>query len=530
MLKQITSTIPHEANEIRAKVRNDAVQSETPRAQMVYEAIREAAAELAQELKKVPYLRYREGNCTRTLEVIPRDEGHCLLKFQRLPDGSLSITTDGEPADLRVVPSNDTIRANALQAVATAIVRNGLLKLRGERLSPAEIAGRRVSSAAREQAHTLLGNLQERNEIPAWLQGRYNDRERHEPEKTIKLLLTSEETLYLLDRYKHSYQGHTVREYNTVHLNREVFKALEERKNQPLHYYLNRMAPHEPEVRVFSGPAELTKLVRNQVRLPDDLWNTFTKIPHNAWPEDTALPPRLAEHICRIVKKANPPPDKEENLQYAVSRLCQLRPQERRWDHGDPDQPWANLLNEFMKFPARPHSLRTEYPVQQFNHIADAIQSAIASNAPWPNARWDHLCQRADRWQRETLRENERLSQEASRKLLETRWDSLVSTTTLDDYTFVPVENAVELINLAKELNNCLSSYVNSCAANNTRVFRVDQEGLPIGAVSLINTSGKWEPDQAEAHERARLPKEVGRHHLQLSKMYNEQEPATASE
>lgn len=502
------------------------MKEQTPNQTLFLQCADESAETLRKDLAGVPYLHYHERNRTRTLDFLPQPGLHPLLKIEADPQGAVSITSNGEPYGLNLVPSRDQLRVITESALATAIAQHALPKMAGTGALPGDLLNQNTARHLSHLGYRVLSDLQENNSFPAWLQGR--PRNSMDPKEIITLLITSDETLHLLKRYRQSYQGHSVQEYNTVHLNRDVFKALESRDHPPLHYYLNRIAPKTGEVLKFSNPAQLTKLVKHHTQLPDDLWRVFAKIPDSAWPEDQAHDPQALQRICRIVKRANPAPHKEENLGYAISRLCQMSAHlDIPWDHGDTSEPWANLLSEYLKTAPDYTATRSDLAYQTLCNISDAIRASIQHQQPWPNASWEHLRRRSDRWHREFRQFQQRLTENQTAHLAHKVWESAIEPVTLNGYTFVPITDGLTLHNLGQAMGNCLSNYVQACVTGHTRVFRVDQDETPVGAVSLDRTNGRWTRDQSEGNNRTPLPKEAAALHQRLAEIYHEADRIT---
>ena len=171
-------------------------------------------------------------------------------------------------------------------------------------------------------------------------------------------------------------------------------------------------------------------------------------------------------------------------------------------------------------------TFRSDSQHQTLAHIADAVRSAITNDEPWPNASWQHLRNRADRWHRENFQRDQELSKDRTQQLANQNWDSALDTVDIEHFTFVPITDALTLVQLGDQMRNCLSSFTTRCMNNQTRVFRVDQHGQPIGAVSIAQIEGRWLSDQAEGNNRNPLPQRISKLHKDLTERYNQAETA----
>ena len=505
-------------------------QATAPDQEEVLKAIYQAAEKVGNSLSNHAFLTYREENGRRIMEILSTPGTPAPLALATETDGTITATRNGKPTHTMVKTSKKEMEALAADAVAELIAEETLRALSQGPISPDTLTTPQTRDHLGHAARRLISDTQTRNSVPAWLDSPRSGAYADDPHYIAEKLLTKHENWLLLETITPSHQGHTVLQYNLIARNSDIFRQMETvKESPPLHFYCNRMAPSEPEPRTFTHPGEVIATVRDRLGLPTNLWRVFTRIPHEAWPENTNITRDTIAKVCTVLAAANPTTKDHDSMTVIIPLLARQEIEEQAaWTHGDPVQAWANLTREYLSLNIPRHPFRSSETDAELTRIADTLRNTIRDNHPWGGGNWETLSRRSARWHRDVI--ERRLQDDKTRRnaLAQQTWESAVQELTMGPFTFTPVTTGIQLVELGEIMNNCLGSYVHDCAQGHNRIFTVQKDGELAAAVELYLQDGRWTPGQAEAHNHAKPPKGV-RHHLdQLSKLYQEkQETAT---
>ena len=503
-------------------------QATAPGQQEVLQAIDQAAEKVRNSLSNHAFLTYREENRRRIMEILSTPGTPAPLALATETDGTITATRNGQPTHTMVNTSKKEMEVLAADAVAELIAEETLRALSQGPISPETLTSTQTREHLGYAARRVISDTQTRNSAPAWLDSPKTGAYADDPHYITEKLLTKHENSLLLERITPSHQGHTVLQYNLIARNSDIFLQMETvKESPPLHFYCNRIAPNEPEPRTFTHPGEVIATVRDRLGLATNLWRVFTRIPYEAWPQNTNTTGDTIAKVCTVLAAANPTAKDPDSMNVIIPLLAkQDMDEQAEWTHGNPVQAWANLTREYLSLNIPRHPFRSSEADAELTRIADALRNTIREDHPWGGGNWETLKRRSARWHRNVI-ERQLLRDEAKRNGLEQKtWKSAVEETTMGPFTFTPVTTGLQLVELGEIMNNCLGSYIHDCSLGHNRIFSVQRDGELAAAVELYLQDGRWTPGQAEAHNHAKPPKGVRQHLDQLSKLYQEKQEA----
>ena len=226
--------------------------------------------------------------------------------------------------------------------------------------------------------------------------------------------------------------------------------------------------------RVFEHPREVTGIVKAALGLGPAQWRYFTPL----WEELERSPKRGVEYREPLLKNIRlwtrfladvNRPEAGRGAFLKAAKLDHEYYSRARWRHGDPWRAWVHLGNQFLATDPGANAVRW----MEFHDISDALRWHIEHEQPWGPAGWTVYIGRSARWHQEM---NAARDQEARARYEDARWESLVGEVDLGDPAHgglkaVPVTEGGVLYDLAREMRNCLASYVPRCVEGGTRIF-----------------------------------------------------------
>ena len=484
-----------------------------------------AAPDVREELKDWDFMTYRETGEMKLLEVLKAPGAPPALALMRLGDGTVRVLDNGEEINTDLRPDERMLEIQAETGVKAALITHLLTKMPGGPPSQATLDSESLRNTVSNESRTLWSELRERKKFPRWV--------RTETIRDIGFItddvITNKEVRSLVKGLKRGHQEPSPRQYNAVALNLSIMKEAEETAPQVIRYYLNEIADEHRHPVKLGHAGEITAAVKHATGLTDGAWKTFTKVPHAAWSrgEHGIASQAAIEACCRILTLANVRIQEEQRVIKIVEMLARpanlqmLRPG-LEWSHGNPDQPWADLVREYLpKF--IPHSMfHDDSTHREAEHIADAIRDTVRHNQPWGKGDWETLVRRANQWQTDRISREERERALMAEKMAESSWSSLISDVTLGEYDFIPVTKGDSLMELGQEMNNCLANFYQDCERGTSRIFEVRKDEALVAAVELQRGDAGWEIGQMEGPRRSACPRKVKRAAEELNAQYNQ--------
>ena len=495
--------------------------------------IERATVNVAQAMQHHCFMSYREtggpdvpqgpDHPQRTLEILSAPGTVPGLSYTALPDGTISARLNGEETEMRLDRQRAECEAMVSQALADLIAEE-TLRLMGRRTVSLEaMTHPRVAKATQDAGHSMMRELQGRDAPPAWMDSRKGWSGRGDPQYIILNLLTKHEDWLVLDRLIDSHQGHSVSDYNMVARNGRVFRTMEQKHSNPLHFYATHITKLDREPMEFKHPGEVIRTVRRFLKLTNPQWKTFTRIPANAWPSVT--PPSTVQKVCDIITRANVPHAKPESLKGIVPNLARHDvATDAQWSQGNPVDAWAGLARAFLECDIHYHSFNQATEVRDLPRIADALRESIEQDMPWGPGDWHTLSHRSDRWHRQVVQRARRQEQQMARERENSSWESAVDHAVQGDFTFRAANTGLILLQLGDQLDNCLSTqgYWNNCVRGLTRVFSVEQDGELAGAAALHLQDGQWLAGQCEGPSNTDPPKGLEKALQKVAQLYQQ--------
>ena len=226
--------------------------------------------------------------------------------------------------------------------------------------------------------------------------------------------------------------------------------------------------------RVFEHPREVTGIVKAALGLGPGQWRYFTRL----WEELERSPKSGVEYREPLLKNIRlwtrfladvNRPEAGCGAFLKAAKLDHEYYSRAHWRHGDPWRAWVHLGNQFLAAGPGANAVRW----MEFNDTADALRWHIEHEQPWGPAGWTVYMNRSARWHQEMTVAGD---QEARARYENARWESLLGEVDLGDPAHgglkaVPVTEGVVLCDLAREMGNCLASYVPRCVEGGTRIF-----------------------------------------------------------
>lgn len=363
--------------------------------------------------------------------------------------------------------------------------------------------------------------------------------------------IINKEVESLADRY-HPNRDHWLEQYNAVARNLRTFRTMDRESPKVLAAWC-RLHGKET-VPNIGTPGQLTHAVREHLQPTPAQWKLFTKT-------GLAFPPQQTHEqditLTRLGLKALT----QANCPQAPKPVARLMLHEHSaneyfatadWLRGDPWTQWVHLIAATLRDaalnPADYHHSSYPYDSQVedlvnaswdehptgdyskgytlFKQTRDALRHHVANNLPWPLSSLETYHRRSNAWH---AAQKSRNAQEKEARLEAQRWHSCLDTTKMPNgVTAVPVTNALELTRLSREMDNCLTAYIQACLNGATRIFKlIAPEGKLLSAVEISNFTGNWIVAQNEASNHGRPPDEALAAGLQLARLYRQAEQKT---
>ena len=348
----------------------------------------------------------------------------------------------------------------------------------------------------------------------------------------IRKTFLNPEVQYLANGYRDPKTNHADH-YNLVARNLKTFRIMHRDSPKVLNTWCWLFEQTTPDE--IKTPGRAAHQVKNALNVTEAQWKIFANtgtdiLQHN----DTSLEPaRLSLQALTQANcpKAPKPVARTILREHAAHDFFSAA----NWLRGDPWQAWIHLIAAMLR-----HSV--EYPERYlhdylatpsglsdfinsgwnstfnsehtqgyiaFRKARDTLMHHVRGNLPWPLTTLENYYRRSDQWH-EARKSEVVLHQEAL--LAAQRWQSALETTELDHgITAVPVTNRLGLHRLAKEMNNCISSFATPAANGSWRIFKlINEEGKLLSAISLskivTGTSKYWTISDHEAPNHKRPP------------------------
>ena len=361
--------------------------------------------------------------------------------------------------------------------------------------------------------------------------------------------------------------------YNCVVLNPSIFRELHASSPYPTKYYLLQIADQSPTPPRLKHPGQVISEVKEQLNLTPAEWSYFCRIPHYC----RTMPgqPTIAEQIrqsMNLLAQLNVPDASDTALENINSFLYQHNIfRQAAWDPGDPFLAWVQTIRQYLLATTEyqrqnaphelpepgqnqprqnqlgqnqpgPHAVPTDEPRRQPQHelppeltiqslrsVADALKGHIDAQQPWGPGDWANLLARSDRWHQELNRRVQNTPPPTPSQDLS--WTSLISSHISKDgdqtIELTPLTTGRELIQAARDLHNCLSTYSQRCSQNKSRIFAVHQDGKLVAAAELVRQRNSWQVGQVEMrNRRASVPQPIQTAVAQTLQAYRKAEKA----
>ena len=317
-------------------------------------------------------------------------------------------------------------------------------------------------------------------------------------------------------------------QYNTTARNQKAFRKVRRDAPRILEFYCTHMAPEEKRPRRFRTAEEVTRTVREHLRVQPAEWALFVKLGwpqkhqgyHGTSPGPDAVRPWLnAVRLGLSALRGANCPAAPRHLQEKILTSTRMHEFYRNaeWSQGDPWKAWCRLINQYLA------DARDNHPKQTFaqlSRVQDALRAHVEQQQPWGPASWEQCRRRSDRWHQALVN---RKAKALSREIQEAAWESLLGETTLEDIRITPITTGRDLNELGYRMSNCLGSFWRRCHQGKERIFTFTkgQEVLAAGQIYLT-AEGNWAAGQLEAPRHRKPKADVHRVHQQVGRLYNE--------
>ena len=298
--------------------------------------------------------------------------------------------------------------------------------------------------------------------------------------------------------------------YNTIALNKKVFRKLQRTAPKILLHYCDSIVPDHPKAVKLRHPGQVVEAVRSQLNLTPAQWRIFCRAPHRPRQSDQD-PEEHLENIrlaCAATAEANQPQADQERLEMAWYRLNHHRFfYQAQWDHGSPWQAWTNLISRFLDPESPPRS------TGELDSCIDALRHHVEHQLPWGPGDWGTLLRRSQQWHQQLLQQRHGTDPGIT-------WQSLLASTSINGVEFRPVTDSHQLHTLGTRMQNCLGSYTTRCRENHCRIFTAHREGHLQAALELQHSNGHWSVGQLEGHSRSTVHPDISIASQQLAQAY----------
>lgn len=302
--------------------------------------------------------------------------------------------------------------------------------------------------------------------------------------------------------------------YNLFLRNRDPFlRLINSGHLHPLRLYVTSIADPALDPPTFRHPGQVITQVKDFLQLTPAQWKLFLRLSseeyiHHSRPAEylrDRLAPLAAAH-ANLVTDA----DLSTLFRAYDTHFLHHNP---AWTHGDPEVAWSRIIGAYVR-----HILLTPPPQavpfhsQAIAYVADAFRSRTHENQSWGPGDWDTLTERATRWHQRLRRR----SYDVSPSDLKKSWQFLTTPDLLEQIVsdvqaplplhIEPLDTGVKLQNAARAMDNCLNTYIHSCATGQSRIFLIKRGKQILSAIQLILRSGEWSIGQSEAPHRLTVP------------------------
>lgn len=312
--------------------------------------------------------------------------------------------------------------------------------------------------------------------------------------------------------------------YNHVHRNLSTYLTLRRESPKVLQAWTHALAKRQPN-RVTS-PGEIAHQTKEALNASPAQWRIITKAgladPHNQLP-DPFQSSRLASMALTQANCPSAPAPIQREIYQDLTHHEFFNT--ANWLRGDPWRAWVHLiattlrdtlqnpgaycyqydqdhkeqLTKFLNSSWQDHyNAQYSQAYKAFEKARDTLKFHVEHDLPWPLSTLENYHKRSETWHADRRNNRQQLKEENLRSQC---WESLLETTSTPyGVVAVPVTNALDLADLGREMDNCLSAYVHSAMTGNARIFKLlSTKGKLLSAIELSNHAGYWRIGQNEA-------------------------------
>ena len=469
------------------------------------------------ELQGRDYLAYREHNERRILTVASRRSGRPALAISAAENGTINLSQNGKEINGKPEMARHEIDS-AIGSWITGIIAHRALALTADQGITAivfsdEKVQRTLESAARDILHTM----RDRKDLPAWMLDPVTGDRNLEADTITASYITNPQTWQLLRRAGIDARDATTSQYNRAAVNAQALKALEETDPEVAHFYLNNLG----EDVANATAEEIVLKVKTATRLTAGMWETFRKIPWQAWKTNNSGVQHNLPRVCSVLERIDAQLLSKPGISEVVRLLSQYSTNAAvAWRHGDSGQPWSNLVSEYLKQSENRRWGPGGHSGHSLNSVADALRDTIATARPWEDGTWDELCERADTWHTDS---RNRRQTAATSTDAPAQWTSAIGATEIGQRLYTPALDSQALAELGETLENCIGDYTPSCRRGTSIIFGATENGRTTGAVELALTPAGWTTGQIEGPDNAKPPEGMKEEASLLAAKYQEE-------
>lgn len=462
-------------------------------------------------------LRYGERvDGVRWVEIMVNEANPGQVRAQRETDGRITVRSRvGEP--MRRLNFNSMAAEKLPVRQAAERIAEELIRIHPD---PADILTNEtalIHAAARQCIEDKLL----RPEMPRRSRITRLDLETlgHTLTRVVRTKVVDQEAFDLADKswYRSSRPEWQLRTYNVIARNIAAIREARESSPSTARWFLEKITQDADEALTLRGPSDITRIVREEAKLPRSLWKWFVRM-RGEWPDMRGYGDwsRPIGATAELLQQANRPDASQERMRTVQFTLHEtLRRWERRETNPEAWRAWVMAVNRYLAL-TDPETRRDS---MDLSHISDAIRHNCEQPepAPWGPATWNELVARADR----ILQRNGPDGRRRTTSREELKWESAIVQVRIGEYQFEALTSTAALGRWGEIMDNCMENYDGQCNRGEDRVFIAqDREGNLVAAIQLHNAGRAWQCVQTEGPNRNQPPDELAHAADQLAKRY----------